>query len=118
MAVGLPDEQVTLIARSGDGLVFEEEQRLSIGSVPELSLADGVLRLYVCSEGGIVAHASPDDGRTWEREARVTEVGCDPSRVAGTDLFVYKTFTPGARPGGAPAGGPPPGGPPGPSPQP
>jgi hypothetical protein len=50
----------------------------------------------VCG-AGIVAYVSPDEGRTWAREAAVVAPGalnarivCDPSRVAGASRFNYK----------------------------
>ena len=72
-------------------------ERLTYGGVPELALLDdGSVRLYVCA-GGIVAYRASDT-RAWQREAVVVSQGpngsalaCDPSRVAGTDLFVFKT---------------------------
>ena len=56
-------------------------------------LDDGRVRLYVCNRG-IESYVSRDLGTTWQYEASVISTGglaCDPSRVAGTDLFVYKT---------------------------
>jgi hypothetical protein len=90
--------QTTVIARSRDGLSFEAGETLAFGGVPELHrLPDGRLRLYVCARG-IESHLSSDGGRSWQREGTVVAPGatadrivCDPSRVAGTDLFLYKT---------------------------
>lgn len=90
--------QQTVTARSADGLAFTAESTLSVGGVPEVSaLPDGRLRLYVCA-GGIESYASGDSGRTWQREATVVRPGtggakivCDPSAVAGSDAFLYKT---------------------------
>jgi hypothetical protein len=89
--------QRTLLARSGDGLAFTAGEELSYGGVPELALAaDGRVRLYVCARG-IESYLSADGGRSWHREGVVVPPGtlgrnlvCDPSRVAGTDLFVFK----------------------------
>lgn len=89
--------QTTVLARSGDGRTFTTGETLGFGGVPELSrLDDGRLRLYVCA-AGIESYVSSDDGSTWTREATVVNppsgggVVCDPSRVAGTDVFLYKT---------------------------
>jgi hypothetical protein len=90
--------QQTLLARSADGLRFTLEATLTIGGVPELAvLSDGRLRLYVCARG-IESHVSADAGRTWRAEGTVVPPGtlgkrivCDPSRVAGTDVFLFKT---------------------------
>ena len=55
------------------------------------------MRLYVCS-AGIVSYVSSDSGSTWTQEATVITQGslgrtiiCDPSFVAGANLFVFKT---------------------------
>lgn len=84
----------TVLARSNDGLSFVSGERLTYGGVPELAaLADGRVRLYVCAQG-IVSYISSDRGTTWTREGTVLNPGgliCDPSLVAGADLFVYKT---------------------------
>jgi hypothetical protein len=90
--------QQTVLARSSDGLAFAREATVSFGGVPELAIApDGALRLYVCAQG-IVAYRSTDQGRAWTREATVVGPGfngksivCDPSLVAGAQLFVFKT---------------------------
>jgi hypothetical protein len=89
--------QTTRLARSADGVSFTLGETLAFGGVPELAvLGDGAVRLYVCA-AGIVAYRSTD-AVTWQREQVVTTSGpngsrlvCDPSRVAGTDLFVFKT---------------------------
>lgn len=84
----------TVMARSTDGLAFVAGERLAFGGVPEVTtLDDGRVRLYVCSRG-IESYLSADAGRTWTREGVVIEpsgLTCDPSRVSGTDLFIYKT---------------------------
>ncbi|MEW5980773.1 MAG: sialidase family protein [Acidobacteriota bacterium] len=90
--------QSTVLARSGDGTTFTLGERLTFGGVPELAReADGTIRLYVCA-GGIVAYRSADAAATWQREQTVVSRGpngsmlaCDPSRVAGTNTFVFKT---------------------------
>jgi hypothetical protein len=86
--------QQTVLARSGDGLTFVQSSRVTFGGVPELALrADGRVRLYVCARG-IVSYVSADEGATWEAEATVVPgpgLLCDPSLVAGTDVFIYKT---------------------------
>ncbi len=89
--------QTTVLARSGDGRTFTTGETLGFGGVPELSLLDdGRLRLYVCA-AGIESYVSSDGGSTWTREATVVDqpsaggIVCDPSRVAGTDVFLYKT---------------------------
>ncbi len=89
--------QTTRLARSTDGLSFTLGETLTYGGVPELALTgDGGVRLYVCA-GAIVAYRS-QDAVTWQREQPVVTRGpngsmlvCDPSRVAGTDVFVFKT---------------------------
>lgn len=91
--------QTTRLARSSDGLTFTLGETLSYGGVPELALTDdGAVRLYVCA-AGIVAYRSTD-AVAWQREQTVVSRGpngsllvCDPSRVAGTDVFVFKTGT-------------------------
>lgn len=96
MAISLG--QQTVIARSANGLAFVREATFSFGGVPELAIApDGALRLYVCG-AGIVAYRSTDSGRSWARERTVVSppvnghtIVCDPSLVAGTNLFVFKT---------------------------
>lgn len=84
----------TVFARSADGRTFTPGERVTFGGVPEVAaLEDGRVRLYVCARG-IESYLSADEGRTWTREAVVIEpsgLTCDPSLVAGTDLFVYKT---------------------------
>jgi hypothetical protein len=90
--------QNTIIARSPDGLTFTREATLNYGGVPELARAsDGAVRLYVC-RGGITAYRSVDSGRTWSLERTVIappvnghQIVCDPSLVAGANLFVFKT---------------------------
>lgn len=90
--------QQTLMARSADGLSFSTYATLTYGGVPEVALtSDGRVRLYVCAQG-IESYVSTDSGLTWEREGRVVPPGtlgkrivCDPSYVAGTDLFIFKT---------------------------
>lgn len=89
--------QTTRLARSSDGVSFTLGETLTFGGVPELSvLDDGTVRLYVCA-AGIVSYRSTD-ATSWQREQVVAARGpngsmlvCDPSRVAGTDLFVFKT---------------------------
>jgi hypothetical protein len=90
--------QQTVLARSGDGLTFVAGETLAFGGVPEVAaLDDGRVRLYVCARG-IESYVSSDGARTWQREGVVVAGGtlgrmviCDPSRVAGTNLFVFKT---------------------------
>lgn len=90
--------QNTIIARSADGLAFTREATLNYGGVPELARApDGAVRLYVC-RGGITAYRSADAGRTWALERVVLNpplnghpIVCDPSLVAGANVFVFKT---------------------------
>ena len=87
----------SLLARSSDGATFASETNIGLGGVPEITALDsGRVRIYVCG-AGIIGYASSDEGRTWTREATVVSPGtlgarsvCDPSRVAGTDRFVYK----------------------------
>jgi hypothetical protein len=95
--MGLSHGQETILARSHDGLAFERGETLPYGGVPELAqAADGRLRLYVCGRG-IVSYISGDRGQSWQPEATVVvgtperRVVCDPSFVAGTDVFLYKT---------------------------
>lgn len=90
--------QQTVMARSGDGLTFSIYATLSYGGVPEVALAsDGRVRLYVCARG-IESYVSADSGASWQHEGVVVPSGtlgkrivCDPSYVAGTDLFIFKT---------------------------
>jgi hypothetical protein len=90
--------QQTVMARSPDGLTYSAYATLGYGGVPELArLADGRIRLYVCS-GGIKSYLSTDGGSSWTAEATVVRAGtlgkpivCDPSMVAGTDVFIFKT---------------------------
>jgi hypothetical protein len=89
--------QATVLARSSDGRSFARFAKLTFGGVPELAtLSDGRVRLYVCARG-IESYLSADKGATWQREGTVTnltpakKIVCDPSLVAGTDLFVYKS---------------------------
>lgn len=90
--------QQTVLARSADGLSFTIGETLSVGGVPEVAtLADGRVRLWVCA-GGIESYVSTDSGRSWSREGVVVPtralghaIICDPSRVDGTNLFVFKT---------------------------
>lgn len=89
--------QATILARSADGVRFEAGETLFYGGVPELADAgEGLVRLYVCARG-IESYLSSDGGRTWEREGTVAtapppqRIICDPSRIAGTNLFAYKT---------------------------
>jgi hypothetical protein len=87
----------TVLARSFDGTTFSEYARVTYGGVPEITtLPDGRVRLYVCAQG-IDAYVSGDEGQTWTRERTVltgvptgSRITCDPSMVAGTDVFVYK----------------------------
>lgn len=84
----------TVFARSSNGQTFTAGERVTFGGVPEITtLDDGRVRLYVCARG-IDSYLSADGGRTWTREGVVIEpsgLTCDPSRVVGTNLFVYKT---------------------------
>lgn len=89
--------QSTTLARSADGLRFAPESTVTFGGVPELALlADGRVRLYTCGRG-IQSHLSVDGGKTWAAEAADIapalgrRIVCDPSAVAGTDVFIYKT---------------------------
>ena len=90
--------QQSVLARSSDGLAFTLGETLTFGGVPEVTtLSDGRVRLYVCT-GGIDSYISGDSGRSWQREGVVVPprtlghmIVCDPSRVAGTNLFVFKT---------------------------
>jgi len=87
----------TLLARSKDGLSFEQYASVDYGGVPEVSsLNDGRTRLYVCARG-IESYLSNDRGTTWTREATniAPNIGkaivCDPSWVPTANLFFYKT---------------------------
>jgi hypothetical protein len=90
--------QTTVLARSSNGVTFSAGETLTYGGVPELALtSDGRVRLYVCARG-IESYVSSDGGGSWRREGtvgpRLTTTGymmCDPSLVAGTDVFLYKT---------------------------
>jgi hypothetical protein len=95
--MALSSGQMTRLARSADGVAYSLGETLAVGGVPELAvLADGTIRLYACA-AGIIAYRS-SDAVTWHREQVVASRGpngsplvCDPSYVAGTDLFVFKT---------------------------
>lgn len=89
--------QTTMLARSPDGESFTIGETLTFGGVPELALlGDGRVRLYVCANG-IESYVSDTDGATWQREATVVRpsgaarIVCDPSRIAGSEVFLYKT---------------------------
>lgn len=89
--------QATVLARSADGLRFTAGETLTYGGVPELADAGGGrIRLYVCARG-IESYLSADGGATWQREGVIAtapppqRIICDPSRIAGTNLFLYKT---------------------------
>lgn len=90
--------QTTVMSRSSDGLTFQPYDTLTFGGVPEVAtLADGRVRLYVCSDG-IVSYGSRDQGRSWTREATVVprntlgrRIICDPSWVTGAEWFIFKT---------------------------
>jgi len=88
----------TELARSSDGKRFTRFAEVAYGGVPELaSLGAGRVRLYVCSGPGIESYRSDDRGETWRHEAMIVPAppdrgyACDPSRVAGTNVFLYKT---------------------------
>jgi len=91
----------TRLARSSDGWSFTlDEGELNVGGVPELSVADGQLRLYTCQAGNIVSLTS-SDAEDFVSEGTVVNAGdvgspsvCDPSRIEGTDRFVFKTVDP------------------------
>lgn len=83
----------TVVARSDDGLSFSEVATFDGGGVPEITPVDGALRLFACTNGTITAWSSPD-GTAWASMGTALDHDkfvCDPSVVAGTDLFVYKT---------------------------
>jgi len=90
--------QRTIMASSTDGLAFTRYDTLTYGGVPELAIApDGALRLYICSQG-IQAYRSVDGGNGWALEGTVVppntlgkRILCDPSLVAGANLFIFKT---------------------------
>lgn len=89
--------QMTVLARSSDGVSFTIGETLTFGGVPELALlGDGRVRLYVCANG-IESYVSASDGAAWQREAMVVtpsgagRIVCDPSSIAGTEVFLYKT---------------------------
>ncbi len=90
--------QSTILARSTDGLSFSQYGSVNYGGVPEVALtSDNRVRLYVCGSDGIDSYLSGDSGSTWTSEATVVPAGtlgmtvCDPSYVAGANLFVFKT---------------------------
>jgi len=89
--------QATVLARSPDGLRFTAGETLTYGGVPELAGAGGGrIRLYVCARA-IESYISADGGKSWQREGVIAtapapqRIICDPSRIAGTNLFLYKT---------------------------
>jgi hypothetical protein len=90
--------EASVLARSEDGIHFIEYGSVSYGGVPEVTTVDGGdVRLYVCARDGLQVYRSGDDGATWDHEGTLNRppgrgmLMCDPSVVAGTDLFVYKT---------------------------
>ena len=90
--------QASVLARSLDGIRFTEYDSVPYGGVPEVTtLPGGDVRLYVCALDGLQVYRSGDDGDTWEHEGTLNRppgrgmLMCDPSVVAGTDLFIYKT---------------------------
>jgi len=89
--------RTTLLARSVDGLNFEEYTVVYYGGIPELGLTgSGLVRLYVCANG-IESYVSDDEGNTWTLEATNIAPGlghnivCDPSWVPDAGVFFYKT---------------------------
>jgi hypothetical protein len=84
----------TVLARSTDGYRYVQGERLSYGGVPELArLDDGRLALYVCARG-VQRYVSVDEGEQWTFDgttAGLPGLLCDPSHVAGTSVFVFKT---------------------------
>lgn len=92
MAMSLGNQSV--LARSDDGYVFTAGERLTFGGVPELArLDDGRLALYVCGRG-IRRYVSADEGGQWTFDTTTVDIPglvCDPSHVAGTRVFVFKT---------------------------
>lgn len=90
--------QASVLARSEDGIQFTEYDRVAYGGVPELAtVPGGDIRLYVCAPAGLQVYRSADLGETWLLEGTLNRppgrgmLMCDPSVVAGTDLFIYKT---------------------------
>ena len=104
--MALSQGQKTVLARSKDGLAFEQYASVDYGGVPEVSsLKDGRTRLYVCARG-IESYFSNDRGTTWTKEAANIApnlgkaITCDPSWVPAANLFFYKTGGgPPSRPG-------------------
>lgn len=99
--MAISDGTSTRLGRSSNGLQFTQFATTSAGGVPELALLDdGRPRLYVCSQPGITAHVSSDNGSTWTQEAVVIPANafpgrraiCDPSYVAGANTFIFKTY--------------------------
>ena len=84
----------SLLARSSDGYRYVPGERLTFGGVPELArLDDGRLALYVCGRG-IQRYVSTDEGGQWTFDGTTVSLPgllCDPSHVAGTNVFVFKT---------------------------
>lgn len=97
--MALSQGQNTILARSSDGLSFTQSATVTFGGIPELALtSDSRVRLYVCRNGNIDSHVSPDLGATWTAESTVVRSGtlgrttiCDPSYVPGTTTFIFKT---------------------------
>ncbi len=91
----------TRLARSEDGYAFVlDEGELQVGGVGELTTADGELRLYTCASGNIQSWTS-EDALAFELEGVVVTAAsvnspsiCDPSRIVGTDIFLFKTVDP------------------------
>ncbi len=89
------------LALSDDGLDFEDQGELdvAVGGVPgALAEADGAIRVYGCTQKGIVS-ASSDDGADFTLHATpvLPILGtCDPSVQSYEDgfVFVYKLMVP------------------------
>lgn len=93
--LSVSEGQNTKVFSSPDGQTFTELATVD-GGVGELALDnDGLLALHTCTSNGITAYIS-QDGTNWQTasesvvSSQAGELVCDPSVVAGTNLYLYK----------------------------
>ena len=106
LAVGIPSEEdsLTEIYSGLEGGDFTFEGQVD-GAVPDIAYFDGQFHLLTCSPSGMLSYSS-SDGKDWSLVDTIQFLGCDPSRIKGTDFFVYKREQGGGMmpplPGGTP----------------
>ncbi len=90
LAVGIPSEEdsLTEIYRGINGQDFIFHSQVE-GAVPDISYFDEEFQLLTCSISGMRSYSS-SNGKDWSLDQVTPFRGCDPSRVTGTDLFLYK----------------------------